>query len=118
MLRTIAATMSAALSSRHVKVRSPSSRPLMLLIHVALKEAAGGAPEVSIKDLRRDLKISQASTSRTVAAHLRSGALECVQTDDSRKTCVRLTRSGNAFIDEVLGAMQRAAIAEAPRQKV
>ncbi len=115
-LRVLQATLRAARLSKTLDVRPGGNRmPLCLLVEIGLAQEEQRF--VNIDSLRKALRLTQASTSRQVAAQVRAGAIEPYQINhDTRKTFVRLTRKGIAYLDEVLAAMREAVIAERERQ--
>lgn len=106
MLRCLLGMVQAVAGSRHVHIQFPAGRPLLVLIYVAIADEER-RPAATVGELSRALKVSQAATSRAVAGHIASGALDAAVSKDERMTAVRLSRAGRAFIDEVLTAMSR-----------
>lgn len=114
MLRVLVAILD--LTAGHPRLppsKHAVSRPLTPLLRLALAEAS--RETMSVGELQRACKLTQAATSRLVAAHIKAGTMEIVQSEDARKTDLRLSKSGRAFIDEVLSLMHRALHSEGLR---
>jgi len=114
-LRVLTATVRAAICASPSYVRT-SRKPLALLLEVALADAEGRP--INVTDLQQTLMKSQASTSRAIEAHVKAGVLESYTLpEDERKTNLRLTARGRAYINHVLDAMRRQVIIERTRQE-
>jgi DNA-binding MarR family transcriptional regulator len=114
-LRVLVAVARAAMNSKALPLPEGGRRlPLSTLLVIALAEEEHRP--VNIDYLRRELRLTQASTSRQVAAQVEAGALQYHEGEDTRKTFVRLTKRGHLFIDEVLDAMRKQVITEREKQ--
>lgn len=113
-LRVLTTTLKVATSSKLLVMRAPTIS-LTMILEVALAEAEGRA--VDVTHLTTVLRRSQAATSRSLACHVEVGCLETYQDErDARRTYVRLTATGHAFVQEVLDAMRDVVILEREKQ--
>lgn len=89
----------------------------LMMLHIALREQEG--IETCVTDLLPVIGRSQAAVSRSVSAAVEENLISTyVSPLDGRKTCVKLTKLGQQFIDKVLDAMADAVMKERVRQSV
>jgi DNA-binding MarR family transcriptional regulator len=111
-LRVLRQTLSAAL---HIQMNFSVRHPVWILVNIALADLEG--EEICVSDLQEALAISQAASSRLAATAVKHRLIEAYHSPtDRRKSCVRLTRKGRAYVDEVLNAMRLAVEQERRRQ--